>query len=70
MKNLNWKQWTAIGIITAVIIAIIVLHFVQPQVSFAFTEVVAVASFVVGGITGYLLKKNDVIKSDKQILND
>ena len=59
MKNWNWQQWTALGIIAAVIIAAVVLHLVQPQVSYAFFEIGAAVAFVLGGICGYLLKKNE-----------
>lgn len=58
MKNRNWQQWTAIGIIAAVIIAAIVLHLVQPQVSYAFLEVCAAVTFVLGVAVGLLLKKS------------
>lgn len=60
MKKLTWQQWTAIGIIAAVIIAAIVLHLVQPQVSYAFFEIGAVVTFALGVVVGYLLKKNIV----------
>lgn len=59
MKNWNWQQWTALGIIAAVIIAAVVLHLVQPQVSYAYLEICAAVTFVLGGICGYLLKKNE-----------
>lgn len=61
MKNLTWQQWTAIGIIAAVIIAAVVLHLVQPHVSYAFFEIGAVVMFVVGVLTGYLLKKKNIV---------
>lgn len=69
MKNLTWQQWTAIGIIAALFITGLVLHFVQPTVSYAFTEAISVATFFVGVVTGYLLKKNDVVKT-KTLLTD
>jgi len=68
---MTWKQWTAIGLTAAVIITGVVLHLVQPEVSYAFTEIVGACAFVLGGISGYLLKKNDVIKTTKkQLLTD
>lgn len=57
MKNWTWKQWTAFGLTVAVIIAGIVLHFVQPQVSYAFTEAMTAGGFVLGGIAGYMFKE-------------
>lgn len=56
MKNWTWKQWTAFGLTVAVIIAGVVLHFVQPQVSYAFTEAMTAGGFVLGGIAGYMFK--------------
>lgn len=76
MKNWTWKQWTAFGIIVAVIIAAVVCHLVQPAVSYAWLEMVAVGMFVLGGVTGYLLKKNNIVnettkaKKEKQLLTD
>ena len=64
MKNLTWQQWTAIGIIVAVIIAAVVLHLVQPQVSYSFFEIGAVVMFALGVVTGYLLKKKNVINEE------
>jgi hypothetical protein len=58
MKNWNWKQWTAFGLTVAVIIAGVVLHFVQPQVSYAFTEAMTAGGFVLGGVAGYMFAKN------------
>lgn len=59
MKKWNWKQWTAFGIVIAVIITIIVLHIVQPVMSFAWTELFAACSFIVGCVTGYLFKQKE-----------
>ena len=39
MKNWTWKRWTALGIILAVVITCGVMHLVQPQISYAFAEV-------------------------------
>lgn len=62
MKNWNWKQWTAFGLTTVVVIAAAVCHLVQPTVSYAWLEAVSLGTFVLGGVTGYLLKKNDIVK--------
>ena len=61
MKKLTWQQWTAIGITAAVVITGVVLHFVQPQVSYAFTEAMTLGGFVLGGVAGYLLKKKNIV---------
>ena len=69
MKNWTWKQWAAIGIIAAVVIAAVVCHLVQPQVTYAWLEMVAGGTFVLGALVGYWLKKNDVVKQDKLLLD-
>ena len=71
MKNWTWKQWTALGVIVAVVIAAVVCHLVQPTVSYAWLEAVALGTFVLGLVAGYLLKKNNIVnKTDKQLLTD
>lgn len=72
MKNLTWQQWTAIGLIAAFIITVVVLHLVQPQVSFAFFEIGAAVAFVGGLVSGYLLKKKNIVNEPetKQLLTD
>ena len=74
MSKWNWKQWTALGVIVAVIIAAVVCHLVQPTVSYAWLEAVSLGTFALGALTGYLLKKNNIINSDpvskKQLLTD
>ena len=62
MKNWTWKQWTALGVIAAVVIAAVVCHLVQPSVTYAWLEIVSACTFVLGGITGYLLKKKEIVK--------
>ena len=69
MKNWTWKQWTALGIIAAVIIAAIVCHLVQPQVTYAYFEMVSGGTFLLGILTGYWLKKNDIVKKDNLLLD-
>ena len=69
MKNWTWKQWTAIGIIAAVVIAAVVCHLVQPQVTYAWLEMVAGVTFVLGALVGYWLKKNDVVEQDNLLLD-
>lgn len=73
MKELlrNWKFWTVVGIIAAVVIAAVVCHLVQPTVSYAWLEVVAFLTFVLGGVAGgfigyYIAKKNLVQKGKKK----
>lgn len=70
---MNWKKWTAIGIAVAIVITGIVLHLVQPTISFAWTELMCTGTFIGGGIAGYLFGKNNPVvepKEEKQILND
>jgi putative flippase GtrA len=58
MKNWNWKRWTAFGIIAALIITMVVLHLVQPQVTYSFAEIMTAVGTVVGFIAGYLFKRD------------
>lgn len=61
MKKWTWKQWTSVGIFATVVIAAIVCHLVQPTVSYAWLEIVSCGSFVLGAVSGYLLKKNNIV---------
>jgi hypothetical protein len=71
MKNWTWKQWTALGLIVAVVIAAVVCHLVQPNVTYAWLEIVSAGTFVLGGVAGFLLGKSNVIKeNEKQLLTD
>ncbi|MBQ1573454.1 MAG: hypothetical protein IIZ78_20215 [Clostridiales bacterium] len=68
---MNWKKWTAIGLTAAVVIALVVLHFVQPEVSYAFVEAASAVSFVAGAVAGYLYKKYRVEKKqDTKTVNE
>lgn len=65
MKNWTWKQWTAVGVIAAVIIAAVVCHLVQPEVTYAWLEMVSCGTFVLGAVAGALLAKKTQ-KEDKE----
>lgn len=69
MKNLTWQQWTALGLIVAVLITTLVLHLVQPKVSFAFTEITSLITFALGIVCGYLFTKKKYA-TEKQLLTD
>lgn len=56
MKKFNWKQWTAVGITAALIITAVILHFVQPAVSYALLEFTSIGTFILGGVSGWLIK--------------
>ena len=58
MKNWNWKQWTSFGIVAALLITIIVLHLVQPQITYSFAELMTFIGAVVGFVAGYLFKRD------------
>jgi len=61
MKKLSWQQWVGIGLLAAVVITGVVLHFVQPQVSYAFTEAMTAGGVAVGVLTGWMLKAKNII---------
>jgi uncharacterized membrane protein (DUF4010 family) len=69
MKNWNWQQWTAFGLVIAVIITAFVLHMVQPQVPYSFTEIASLVMFGLGILCGYLLPKKKCT-CEKQVLKD
>jgi putative flippase GtrA len=58
MKNWNWKQWTAFGIVVALLITIVVLHLVQPQITYSFAEVMTFIGTAAGFVAGYLFKRD------------
>ena len=64
MKNWTWKQWTAVGVIAAVVIAAVVCHLLQPEVTYAWLEMVSCGTFVLGAVAGALLAKKTQ-KEDK-----
>lgn len=64
MKNWNWKQWTGFALVIAVIIAAVVCHLVQPKVSYAWLEMISGGTFVLGGLSAWLLGQK---KTAKQI---
>ena len=51
---MNWKKWTAIGVAAATVITGVVLHLIQPECSWAWTELIALGTFVAGGVAGWL----------------
>ena len=55
MKNWTWKQWTAFGIIVAIIIAEVVMVFTAPGTAL-FGVIMAAAGFIAG-----LIAKDHVI---------
>jgi hypothetical protein len=57
MKNWTWKKWTALSIISASVIGFGICHLVQPNVSYAWLEIVSACTFILGGIAGYLICK-------------
>lgn len=54
---MNWKKWLGIGIIAAVVIAIVVLHLVQPKITYAFAEIMSAITFIAGGFAGWFICK-------------
>ena len=64
MKNWSWKQWTGFALVIAVIIAAVVCHLVQPEVTYAWLEMISCGTFVLGGLSAWLLGRK---KTAKQI---
>lgn len=58
MKNWNWKQWTALGISVAIVLTCVILHLVQPTITYAFAEVMTLVGAVAGFVAGYLFKRD------------
>jgi len=58
MKNWTWKQWTSLGLVVAVFITCLVLHLVQPQITYSFAELMTFVGAVVGFVAGYLFKRD------------
>lgn len=70
MKNLNWKQWTGIGVIAAVVIIFVIMHLVQPQLSYAWHECIYAISFILGAFASYMVCRKSPKASEKQLLTD
>lgn len=51
----DWRVWLVVAIVAAVVIAAVVCHLVQPQVSYAWLEVVSAFTFILGGVCGGLI---------------
>ena len=58
MKNWTWKQWTSLGLVVVIFITCLVLHLVQPQVTYSFAELMTFVGAVVGFVAGYLFKRD------------
>lgn len=52
-----WKKWLVVAIVAMIIIAIVVLHLVQPKITYAFAEVLIAIAFIIGGVAGWLANK-------------
>ena len=57
MKDLvkSWKFWLVVAIVAAIIIAAVVCHLVQPEVTYAWLEIVATFTCVLGCVCGWLI---------------
>lgn len=65
MKNWNWKQWTAFGLIVAVIVAEVISVFVAPWAA-VLGAAIAVFAFIAGrmSVKHIDIKGNDNIKEE------
>lgn len=57
MEKWTWKQWTSMVLIILTILSCVIMHLVQPQVSYAFAETMTLIGVIVGFIAGYLFKR-------------
>lgn len=60
MEKWTWKQWTSMVLIILTILSCVIMHLVQPQVSYAFAETMTLIGVIVGFIAGYLFKREVV----------
>ena len=67
MKTWTWKEWTGFGLVAALIIAIVVLHFVQPVVSYTLLEFACCGIGIITFVTDYLFGKSCKEKSVSSI---
>ena len=58
MKNWNWKQWTSLGLVIATLLTCVIMHLVQPTITYAFSEVMTLIGASVGFVAGYLFKRD------------
>ena len=58
MKTWTWKERICFGLVFTLVIAIIVLHFVQPIVSYALLEFACCGTGIITFIAGYLFGKS------------
>lgn len=60
----DWRFWLVVAIVAAVVIVAVVCHLIQPQVSYAWLEVVAAFTFVLGALVGGITEK--ILKNGKE----
>ena len=58
MKNWTWKQWTSLALIVATVLTCVIMHLVQPTITYAFAEVMTLIGAIVGFVAGYLFKRD------------
>ena len=58
MKNWTWKQWTSLGLVIATLLTCVIMHLVQPTITYAFAEVMTLVGAIIGFVAGYLFKRD------------
>jgi uncharacterized membrane protein YccC len=58
----NFKFWLVLGLILLLIIAMVVIRFVQPNIPYQWVELFLVISFILGGVTGYFVNDHFTIE--------
>lgn len=61
MKKLTVKQWIALGLAVAAVVAEIVLVYTNPAAA-----IFAGAGFALGCVTGYLAKKKNIVNQTEE----
>lgn len=51
----DWRFWVCAAVVVALVIAGVVCHLVQPQVTYAWLEMVATGTFLLGCVCGALV---------------
>ena len=68
MTTNNRRKWVAVSITIAIVALGIVLHLVQPNVTYAMAELMCAFTFIGGAVAGYFYgkSKQPIVEKDKE----